>query len=357
MRSDGLLSIQEAASFLRVSRPTINARREQYGFKEIKDGKSTLLQKKDLLSLYTKEHFVLPSLNLVVTENDKIDDLFIDSNSLDLRKINLIDAYGAISLIVASIQILEKENFLHLILSDTSAISTLCLMDYFKELQRRFAGRIFWNDDAFPPNPSSKGLKVFFPIKYIAYRGQETKYLSDLGKLLVEQGFDENTGGYLEWIIGELADNALTHAQGPCYILVGQFSKDNSYMEVAIGDTGKGVYGSLKENKKYSHLTDEQAFVKAFESNVSCWPDDKPRGKGLSDLLSLSMGSGSIVRVDSKNKGLLFNFSNGQKELQIKTPMVSLGGARFCWVLINNNFKQSSRLDVDRFIEMELKKL
>src|SRR5437868_14806919 len=102
MKKDGLISVQEAADFLHISRPTLNTRRQHYKFNEIKDGNSVLLKKKELLFLYAKENPVLPTLNLVVTENDKIEDLIVDEDTLDLRKINLIDAYGAISLIVAS---------------------------------------------------------------------------------------------------------------------------------------------------------------------------------------------------------------------------------------------------------------
>lgn len=350
---DGYLSLNHAADFLGISRPTLNTRRRDYGLTEIKDGASTLLKKSELLPLYAQEHPAQGSINLVVTEKDKIDSLTVDENTLDLRKINIVDAYGAISLLVAAIDVLEKQKTLHLILSDTVAISTLCVMGFFEELKRRFEGRVFWNKDGYPAN-TDKGWKAFLPIKYIGFKGQERLFLETLNPLLQKQGFNEETIGYLSWFIGELADNALTHAQGPCYVLLGQFSQNRNYLEIAIGDTGKGIYGSLKENAKYSDLSDELAFIKAFQSLVSCWPDDKPRGKGLSDILAIAMGSGSLLRVDSKSRGLMFNFSNGQRELQEKKPTTPHGGARFCWVLINNTFKSAGRAAVDSFITREI---
>lgn len=353
MKLDGYLSLQQAAHFLEVSRPTLNARRAENKLSEIRDGQKTLLKKAELLSLYVKDHPVIGNLNLVATEKDKIDSLSIDGNTLDLRKINIADAYGAISLLTASVEILEQQKTLYLIVSDTPAISTLCLMGFFEELTRRFEGRVFWNESDFPKN-TDKGLKAFFPIKYIGFKGQERSFLDSLDGLLQQQGFDSDTIGYFSWFIGELADNALTHARGPCYVLIGQFSRHNKYLEIAIGDTGKGIHVSLKENSKYSGLSDQIAFIKAFQSKVSSWPDDKPRGKGLSDILSLAMGSGSLLRVDSKNLGLLFNFNNGQRELQLKKPASSKGGTRFCWVLENSKFKNESRQNVDTFIEKEI---
>ena len=352
---DGYLSLQQAAAFLGLSRPTLNARRRERTFSEITDGPRTLLKKEELLELYAKERLVSPSLNLVVTENDKIDSLTADENTLDLRKINLIDAYGTMSLLVCCLDILERKKTLYLIVSDSNAISSLEVMGFFKELIRRFEGRVFWNESGFPTD-GKKGSKAFLPIRYIAFKGQERKYLEDLVPLLNRQGFDDETIGYLSWFIGELADNSLTHAQGPCYVLLGQFSGKKTYLEIAIGDVGKGLFTSLKENPKYASLPDEIAFIKAFQSQVSCWPDDKPRGKGLSDVLALAMGSGSILRVDSKNRGLIFNFSSGQKELMDKKPSTPHGGARFCWVLINDEFKNEDRSSVDAFILREIEK-
>ena len=68
MRKDGLLSIQEAAEFLQLSRPTFNSRRKKLNLSEMIDGNSLLLKKQDLLLLYANEHLVLPVLNLEIKE-------------------------------------------------------------------------------------------------------------------------------------------------------------------------------------------------------------------------------------------------------------------------------------------------
>ncbi len=356
MGFDGYLSISEASDFLKISRPTLNARRLQFKLSELKDGNKTLLKKSELLSLYAHEHPRQPNLNLLVIEEDKISDLIVDENTFDLRLINVIDAYGAISLIVIATEIIERSKYLHLIVAKNKAVLMLCQMGFFKELSRRFEGRIFWNENGLPVE--YEPLSVFLPIKYIGFKGQERQYLEEtLNPLLQKQGFDDTVIGYLGWIVGEIADNALTHAQRPCYILLGQFSQKNSFLQVAIGDTGKGIQTSLKENPKYKMLSDKAAFIKAFQSAVSSWPDDKPRGKGLNDMLSIAMGSGSLLRVDSKELGVMFNFSSGQKELQFKNPTIEKGGSRFCWVLINDSFKQAGRREVDLFIARELESI
>jgi len=351
---DGFLSLNQAAQFLGISRPTFNVRRTQFKLNEIQEGRSVWINKAELLTVYAKEHLVLGISNLVVTETDTTQQLVIDKNTLDLRRINLIDAYGAISLLVETVEILEQEKRLYLVVANTGAITLLCNMGFFTELKRRFEGRVFWNSDSLP-NIEKKIRHVLLPIKYIAYKGQERKYLEEeIAPLIVKQGYDGDTTGYLQWMLGELADNALTHAQGPCYVLAGQFSKTNDCLEIAIGDAGKGIFNSLKENPRYSKLSDKIAFIKAFQSRVSSWPDDKPRGKGLNDALGMAMGSNSLLRVDSKGIGFLFNFSNGQKELLEKTPATSRGGAKFCWVLINSTFDKSDRSEVDQFISREI---
>ncbi len=353
---DGYLSIVEASIFLKISRPTLNSRRKQLNLSELQDGNRTLLKKSELLTLYAKENPCAPSLNLVATEGDRLDNVIVDETTFDLRKINVVDAYGAISLIVAATEVVEKRKSLYLIVNGDRAMSQLCKIGFFKELERRFEGRVFWNSEDLP-NAEEGTSKIFLPIKYIAFRGQERQYLEEvLYPLLKKQGFNDEVIGYLGWIIGEIADNALTHAKGPCYILMGQFSQKLNFLEIAIGDTGKGIQKSLKENPKYKDLSDNDAFIKAFQSQVSSWSDDSPRGKGLSDMLSIAMGSGSLLRVDSKELGIMFNFSNGQKELQFMPPTTSYGGTRFCWVLVNDIFGQAGRSDVDQFITRQLGK-
>lgn len=357
MNINGYLSIIEAAAFVGVSRPTFNSRRKQLNLNEVKDGNRTIIKKSDLLGLYAKENACIPILNLVVTEQDRLSNVLVDDTTFDLRKINIVDAYGAISLMVAAAQVIEAKRSLYLIVNKSRAILQLCQIGFFQELQRRFEGLAFWNSDDLP-NFEGVSSQIFLPIKFIAFRGQETQYLEDvLNPLLLKQGYKEDVIGYLGWIIGEIADNALTHAKGPCYILLGQFGSRSNFLEIAIGDMGQGIQSSLKSNPKYANFSDKSALIKAFQSRVSSWSDENPRGKGLSDMLSIAMGSGSLLRVDSKELGVIFNFSNGQQELQITTPMTNLGGTRFCWVLVNDKFEEVGRQEVDQFISRQLEKV
>lgn len=347
----------DAAKFVGLSRPTFNHRREVLKFTEQRKGAKTLIPKSELLSLYAKEIMPGSATNLVVTEDNVLGPLFVDEHTLDLRKINVIDAYGIISLVTASASILETGQPLFLILSDSLATRVLAGAGYFSELKRRFKSSVHWNEDGFPNE--QKGNKPFLSLHYIGFKGQERKLLDDLVPLLMKQGFTVDLIGYIGWVMGELADNALTHAQGPCYMLMGQFGQANTYLEVAIGDTGRGIHGSLKQKAKYAQLTDRAAFLKAFQSRVTCWPDDPQidRGKGLSDLLTIAMGNGSILRVDSNDLGISFNFVNGQQELQQTKSANDKSGTRFCLLLINDKFEQVTREVVDSFIAREMKKV
>ncbi len=356
MKNDVFITLSQAAKFMGVSRPTMNKFRMQYSISEKKKGRSVYLNKAELLKVYAQENNFYSTQSLLITENDAVENFKVDANTFDLRKISRIDAYGSMSLLIACVNLLEKRVPLFLIVSDTVSISTLCLIGFFKELDRRFNGQYFLNVDDLPKNPETKGYSAFLPFKYIAFGGQETQLLASLAPLLQKQEYDSDIAGYIGWMMGEVADNSLTHAKGPCYVLMGQFSKENKFLQIAVGDTGKGIFNSLKENPKYSSLLDEVAFIKAFQSTVSCWPDTKPRGKGLCDVLSLAMRSHSILRVDSQNLGLLFNFTHHQKELQIRNPASQTGGSRLCWLLINNQFGPIERQDVDNFILKEIER-
>lgn len=346
----GYLSISEAAQFVGLSRPTFNERRERLKLKALADGNKVLIKKSDLLELYAQEVPCSPHLNMVVLESDRIESLYVDGDTWDLRKLDVIDGYGIVSLVTTAANRLESGESLFFVLSDSWAVRTLQAVGFFNELKRRFGERVYWNQGEKGIAPSH--VKAFLPLHYLSYRGQERKLVEELIPLLKKQKFDESTIGYLGWIIGELADNALTHAQGPCYVLIGQFGAENNFFEVSIGDTGKGIHGSLKENPQYKELSDRDAFLKAFESYVSCWnTKEKPRGKGLCDLLTIAMGNESIVRVDSKEMGLMFNFIQGQREALLKSPASEYGGTRYCLLLINGGFKEVKREEVDRFIQ------
>lgn len=350
-------STSDAAKFVGLSRPTFNQRREVMKFNELRKGAKVLIPKSELLSLYAKEVMPGSAKNLVVTANDGLEPLFVDKDTLDLRKINVIDAYGIISLVTASASILENGRPLYLVLSDSEATRVLAGAGYFAEMKRRFKSSVHWNEDGFPDE--KKGNKPFLSLHYIGFKGQERKLLDDLVPLLMKQGFTADMIGYIGWVMGELADNSLTHAQGPCYLLMGQFGQTHTFLEVAIGDTGRGIHGSLKRNPKYAELSDRAAFLKAFQSRVTCWPESSEidRGKGLSDLLTIAMGNGSILRVDSNDLGFSFNFVNSQRELQQMKPASSKSGTRFCLLLINDKFEAVSREVVDSFIARETKKI
>ena len=349
-----LISLSEAAEFVGISRPTFNVRRIEYKFSEVHEGNKTLIPKCELLKLYSKENHRSQYLNLILTEDDTLEKIFVDENTLDLRLINFIDGYGIITLITTAAAILESDKSIYIIFSDNHAVRVLKAAGFFSELKKRFENRVFYNQDI---ETIQEIAKPFLSLHYIGFKGQERKILEDLIPLFQNQNFSTDVIGHLGWITGELVDNSLTHAQGPCYILIGQFNSKNKYLEVAIGDTGKGIYSSLKQNPKHQALGDDEAFLKAFKSKISSWPDTAKRGKGLCDLLIIAIGNGALLRVDSKEKGLMFNFINGQKEVMRQQPASTAGGARFCLLLINEKFNEVNREEVDKFVERETERL
>ena len=176
--------------------------------------------------------------------------------------------------------------------------------------------------------------------------------------MLIRHGFSEEIGARIGWIFGELADNALTHGKGPCYLMCHRFiaAKKGKFNFLAIGvaDMEVGIHNSLRTNPKYSQLDAKTALLTAFKSNVSSWGDEFKRGKGLTDVIAISLGNYSYFRVESGDMGVSFPWDSAAKWRQ---PMSSVSGTRYSIVLTDAEFKDVSRKKADAFIEKLLRTL
>jgi hypothetical protein len=352
---ENFLTICECADFLGLSRPTFNLRRKEYKFLEKRVGTKTYISKAEIIvKAFAKEKFEKPHLNFMLTEKSSGKSIYVDENTLDLRRLSILDAYGVLALLTEVIAKLENNTSLYFVVADTSAIRVLKHIGFFKELKRRFPDTTFW-DEPLVESLNESTIKVFQPIRYIGVKGQDRGLLEGIIPALTKQGFKSEVTGYIGWLIGELADNSHTHAKGPCYILIAQLHNSNTkFLDIAIGDTGMGIHKSLKSNPKYKSLSDETAFLKAFKSKVSSWSDEADRGKGLNDILAIAMGNKSVLGVDSGPHGIMFNFTSFEREVEKRRPIFNTPGTRFCLCLINEIFKKVDRAEVDRFIERQI---
>ena len=284
-----------------------------------------------------------------------IQDLEIISNVFDLRGITVIDGFGALSLLcLIKARLKVGGESVYVLVQDTYACRYLRDIGFFQEVKRG-APHLFVNDDvlnaksALPPD-------TILELQTIGYRGAEKRILEHLYGALQRQGFTENLCSYLGWTVGELADNAHTHAGGPCYLAITSLhgeSQETKFLSIAIGDTGDGIPNSLKKNPLYSPLDDRQAFLMAFKSNVTSWSHDADRGRGLNDLLAIGKGNNAWVRVETNDMSLFFDFRRELPRIEYM-PVTKINGTRVSLVLIDSKFESVSKKIIDDLIDHEL---
>lgn len=362
MKSLEFINIQQCCRLLKVSRPTFNKRRKEIHLTELVRGRSTYFKKIEILNkLYAPAFDVQATVDFVlINPNFDIKHILVDEFAIDLRKIHLLDPYGIISILCyVTSKVKIGQNFFF-VCTNNLISSQLIAVGFFKELARKYPNLTHWDHGLINKlEPSAKTLEqVFLPLKEITIKGQDRAVLNELLSSLLQKGFTETQAGYIGWLLGELADNSLTHAKGPCYIMFTRYANNGGvpFLEFAVGDVGVGIHKSLQTNQKYSLLNDRQAFLKAFQSQVSSWPDSAQRGKGLCDLLTIALGNGGWVKADANELGLFFNFTENQRLVEFNKPLTEISGTRLSVILFEKAFNGSTREEIDSFISKEIEK-
>ena len=296
-------------------------------------------------------------VDLSILDDHTVSELLIADAVYDLRRIHFIDPYGVLSLLCSILTTAKDGTSVRLLVEDSYPIQKLHSLGFFHELERINPSNIFW-DKSKVTGLASMDVDTFLPIQYIGHKGGERQSSEDLIRLLIKHGFSEDIGASIGWIFGELADNALTHSKGPCYLMCQRFlspkKEDLNYLSIAVADMGVGIHNSLRTNMKYSSLDDKTALVTAFKSSVSSWSDEHNRGKGLTDVLTIFLGNYSYFRADSGSMGFHIDWEKGARSIQ---PMCSAAGTRYSIVLTDGKFDGISRDAADSFVESLFKKL
>lgn len=273
----------------------------------------------------------------------------------DLRKISAIDAYGVLALLCSIKAHLRASegNSVSLLLDGSPFCSYLEQIEFFTEVERAHHGRISCNYTALQSRASLRSA-VILPLHLIGYRGAEKKILDELYDPLLKQGFSENYCGHIGWVIGELCDNAHTHSEGPCYLIIEALESQSTgrrHLAIAIGDMGIGIPASLKKNPRYAAQRDKILLPIAFQSEVSRMEVQPRRGKGLSDVMAISKGNSSWLRVESGNLAMMFDFRDGQDKIRFTDPIARAPGTRFGLVLIDSGFNEPSRASINEIMQ------
>lgn len=347
------ITITEACKLLSLSRPTFNARRSEFQFKEFRQKRNIQFLRSELLEkIYRTTPPTVQNINLTIhSVHDELSSLFIDSFSLDLRRLNQVDGFGLLALLARIRSLVDTEDYAHLLLPDTAFVTFLEQMGFFREIRRYYKTQVEWNEDLLAKWTRTEKTKDVAITHYVGFKGQERGFSEEIQRALQHQGFSEELSAYILWVLGELADNAHTHAKGPCYFNIDRYQNETKYLQVSIVDSGVGIETSLRGNPKHQNLTESSAILTAFQSKVSSWPDEAQRGKGLSDVLKIAIGNQGLLRVESNQHAFMMSFGNFKPEIQSIEPLTRHPGTRISLVLIDSSFELPERQAVDAVIE------
>jgi excisionase family DNA binding protein len=251
-------TIDEVCELLGVSRPTLNAYRKKHDIDSVKVKGRVLLKKVDVLKLM---HLPLrpeqTRIDLTVLSDFAVEAVEVAPGVFDLRRIGVIDPFGAICLLCYMRNRIDQKQHVYMLIGRDSASFSLHGMNFFGELTRVGSEYVHYDEhileDVNPSNP-----EIITPLHLIGYRGGEKGLLDDIYARLRIQGFSENLCASLGWTLGELADNATTHAGGPCYFVLSSTVGPYKFLTLTIGDTGAGIPVTLKTNSSYADLSDSR---------------------------------------------------------------------------------------------------
>lgn len=350
------ISIAQACVLLRITRPTFDAYRKRFKLREIRKGRRAYFSKVEILSKITPKKSRKP-VQMTIVSGNTADELLIDETTIDLRKIQALDTHGIISLLCSILTLASEKKLVHLLVEDSFFTQRLCSLGFFSEIQRKYPDTVLWDQHKVTKLPSID-TETFLPIQHIGYKGGERQISEELFRLLIKHGFSDEIGARIAWIFGELADNALTHGKGPCYLMCQRFvapeNDTRNYLAIAVGDLGVGIHKSLRTNPKYSHLDDKKALISAFKSSITSWEDAHNRGKGLTDVIITTLGSDSLFRVEAGDLGFSISWN---KAAECIHPTCSVSGTRYSIVLADGEFKKITRKDADEYIDRLLQTL
>jgi hypothetical protein len=357
------LSITEACTLLRISRPTFNKIRKEKMLRQFWFGKRPRFLKEDIIKMgaATPVKKIAPDTRLNLDAFTELSPAAIceEPHRFDLRRIRQFDSHGLLTLLCAIIDDVRLGHTVQLDLEDSFVCNGLRDLGFFQELERRCGDKVVFDKSILRTNYSE--FQYPLPLTNVQFRKGEAPILEKLIKLIKEQGFSDAIGGYIGWIYGELVDNSITHLTqssdvADCYLLAQRFKFREGGSEcitISIADVGPGIHGTLKKNPKYAQLSDRDAFLTAFKPHVSSWGDEYKRGKGLTDILSIAMGNKAVIRAESGQNVWRGDFRDSDHSIRQDDKLPR--GTRVSLVLIDHKFEtktyQEASAQIDELIK------
>lgn len=329
-------------------------------------GKRSRFYRDELLAALVRiqnEPTARPAIPLPVPKRDVILNIFsnetvaaieINKNVFDLTALKQIDPYGAVSLLCILVDRARKYNKIRLLVNDGVVCQSLKTLHFFYQVESQCGSKVSWDKNILV-GPTFPDTNLLMPVRAVTTKGAERPLAEELVSLLRKQGFNDSVGRGIAHIIGELADNAMTHSaqllsERVCYVTAQRFLyNQKNCIIVGLADPGRGIHNTLKTNPKYKHLSDQKALLEAFRPYVTSW--EAKRGKGLADVLGIALGNHSYLHVDSGSIGLQMDFHERQNPIiKFNNPLADVTGARFGLILIDNQFERCTREEVDTML-------
>lgn len=344
-------TIREACRLLNISRPTLNKYRRKFDLKETIHKGEVRIDKLDVLQkIFFPFSDAEARLSFLASVEFRVEECEVAADVFDIRLIREIDSFGAICLLCCLKSRMKDGRVIYLLTGKNAVSMYLRDIRFFREAARMDAAHIEFAGEPTGESDSQPG-DIILPLHLLGYKGGEKGILSELYDKLRMQGFSEDLCASLGWTLGELADNAATHAQGVCYFMLSSRIDAQKLLTLTIGDAGIGIPSSLRKNPKYAGLDDRRALAWSFKSDVSSWDDAHRRGRGLNDLLGIALGNSALVRSESGGLGLAFDFQGGRKKLEFIIPGTAAPGTRYSITLIDATFEPVSRASVDALLD------
>lgn len=166
----------------------------------------------------------------------------------------------------------------------------------------------------------------FYRILGIDYKEMFVRH-SEIGRFMPVRNFQLTTGSHYEIVdntieiikqkcelkpellygldmaFNEMLDNINEHSQSQNGGFFAVQSKHNT-IEICIADSGIGIAESLRKNKLYNKLTDQECLEKAWEKGVS---DGNGQGNGLYIAARLIRLNGGLLSAFSKGAGYIIS--------------------------------------------------
>lgn len=362
-----LLTIQEAADLLNVSKTTFGKIRREAGLSEIMVGKRPRFVEDELLaalprlqsnpspasSVDAKTPAMSAEIQLSLSSTQVLGQIETRKNFFDLTRIRRIDPHGTLSLLCDVIARARAGQNVELTVDNGPVCQSLKSFHFFYHLESLGEGKIEWNRKLLS-NDTFRDSNRLIPVRAIRARGGEKGLSEEFVESLKNNGFSSSLVQAAAQIIAELAGNAMMHSESNlsdriCFVCAQRaVLQGENRIILAVGDLGKGLHRVVKEQPGCAELSDVGAVLEAMRAHDDYW--DSKSTISLIDVVSIIAGNGGQMRVDSGKVGLVVDFQ-GRTRMGIRPPAADVKGTRFGFVLRDRDFERCRRGDTSRLLQ------